>query len=126
MQHKINFSLFRGSGGQIKFLIEKKDGEAYWYRRSRPGKDIGSACLLYMGVRLIRLAECFFLKICLVPANFHANLSPKLKLHIIVNDGFYPKKIVSSREGCLSPSSAIGPAGPHTQPGKQVKLKIVE
>ena len=43
------FPLFRGSGGQIKFLIEKKDGEAYWYRRSGPGKNIGSACLLYMG-----------------------------------------------------------------------------
>ena len=41
--------MFRGSGGQIKFLIEKKDGEAYWYRRSGPGKDIGLACLLYMG-----------------------------------------------------------------------------
>ena len=36
-------------------------------------------------------AECLFLKICLVPGNFHANLSPKLKLHISVNDGFYPK-----------------------------------
>ena len=35
--------------------------------------------------------ECFFLKICLVPGNFHANLSPKLKLHISVNDRFTQK-----------------------------------
>ena len=33
--------------------------------------------------------ECFFLKICLMPGNFHANLSPKLKQHISVNDGAY-------------------------------------
>ena len=49
MQKKTIFPLFSGSGGQIKFLIEKKDGEAYWYRGSGPGKDIGSACLLSMG-----------------------------------------------------------------------------
>ena len=47
---KIIFPLFGGSGGQIRLLIEKKDGEENWYRRSGPGKDIGSACLLYMGV----------------------------------------------------------------------------
>ena len=29
MQKKINFPLFRGSGGQIKFLIEKTRGEKY-------------------------------------------------------------------------------------------------
>ena len=38
MQQKINFPLCRGSGGKIKFLIEKK-----------AGKNIGSTCLLYMG-----------------------------------------------------------------------------
>ena len=36
-------------------------------------------------------SQCFFLKICLVPGNFHANLSPKLKLHISVNDRFTQK-----------------------------------
>ena len=33
--------------------------------------------------------ECFFLKICLVPGNFHANLSPKLKQDIRVNHRSY-------------------------------------
>ena len=42
-------------------------------------------------VLIMSYTQCFFLKICLVPGNFHANLSPKLKLHISVNDGFYPK-----------------------------------
>ena len=30
--------LFRGSGGQVKFLIEKKHVEEYWYQR---GKKLG-------------------------------------------------------------------------------------
>ena len=36
---KSSFPLFRGSRGQIKFLIEKK----------HVGKNIRSTCLLYMG-----------------------------------------------------------------------------
>ena len=35
----------------------------------------------------------FFLKICLVPGNFLANLSPKWILHTSVNYGFYQRKL---------------------------------
>ena len=37
------------------------------------------------------IISVFFLKICFVPGNFHANLSSKLKLHISINKGFILK-----------------------------------
>ena len=37
-----------GVGAKTRFL-SKKIGEEYWVRRSGLGKNIGSACLIYMG-----------------------------------------------------------------------------
>ena len=42
---KLSFPLFRGSGGQIKFLMEKTRGRIL----VQAGKNIRSTCFLYMG-----------------------------------------------------------------------------
>ena len=64
---------------------------------SRSSQDFGVlSCDLEKPARVLEelrgdpQAEWFFSKTCLVPRNFHANLSPNLIQLISVNVGFYP------------------------------------
>ena len=47
---KKHFFLYLGGLGPNYVFNKKKHMEEYWYKQSGPGKNIGSACFLYMGV----------------------------------------------------------------------------